>query len=127
VSQLPFIATNLLRSLGIQFSDIAGYSKTNRIEYLAPAMTLFYAGNDTITNIPYRTILFKRSVDGMPIAHRNYRINPRRLFPQRQFPTPSFWLHFRKKDFQSLPRIKLRFGEIITSFNSFGARFGVRP
>jgi hypothetical protein len=75
VSQLPFIATNLLRRLGINFSDIVGYSNTNRIEYLAPAMTLFYAGNDTITNIPYRTILFKRSVDGMPIAHRNDRIN----------------------------------------------------
>jgi hypothetical protein len=75
LGQLPSIATNLLRKLGIKFSDITGYSDTNRIEYLAPAMTLFYIGDDAITNIPYRTILFKRIVDGMPIAHRNFRLN----------------------------------------------------
>jgi hypothetical protein len=75
LSQLPLIATNLLSQFGIHSSDITGYFDTNKIEYLAPAMTLFYVGDDTITNIPYRTILFKRVVDGMPIAHRYSRFN----------------------------------------------------
>lgn len=75
LNQLPSIATNLLNKFEISASDITGYFETNKITYLAPAMTLFYVGNDTITNIPYRTILFKRVVDGMPIAHRNYRFD----------------------------------------------------
>ena len=75
LKRLPLIATNLYYKLGINFSDLTGRFDTNRIQYLAPAMTLFYVGDDTITNIPYRTIMFERFVDGMPIAHRNNRFN----------------------------------------------------
>jgi len=75
INQLSSMATNFLHKLHISFSDITGYFGTNRIEYLEPALTMFYVGENTITNIPYRTILFKRIVDGMPIAHHNYRFN----------------------------------------------------
>ena len=75
ISQLPPMATNLLHELHINFSDITGYFGTNKIEYLEPALTMFYVGETTITNIPYRTILFKRAVDGMPMAHHNNRFD----------------------------------------------------
>ena len=75
INELPSMATNFLHKLHINFSDITDYFGTNKIDYVEPALTYFYVGENTITNIPYRTILFKRRVDGLPIAHQNYRFN----------------------------------------------------
>lgn len=76
LNELPTLAKKLFRELHISFSDVTGYFDTNKIDYVEPALTYFYVGEDvTITNIPYRTILFKRIVDGLPIAHQNCRFN----------------------------------------------------
>src|ERR1700744_1739207 len=75
LSQLPQVVSNILNILDIHSSDFIGHFDTNGIEYKTPAMTVFYTDNNAITNIPYRTILVKRFVDGMPIAHRFCRFN----------------------------------------------------
>ncbi|HEV2692377.1 MAG TPA: hypothetical protein VG347_05725 [Verrucomicrobiae bacterium] len=70
-NQLPALATNLLQKLHIRSSDISTYAGQSSIRYLEPALTMFYAGDNTITNIPYRSIYFRRFVDGMPIIGRS--------------------------------------------------------
>jgi hypothetical protein len=75
LNELPPIATNVLRKLNIQFSDITGWVSTNTIDYSEPSMTMFYVGDLTITNIPYRSVLFRRVVDGMPIVGEFYGFN----------------------------------------------------
>ena len=75
IEELPAIATNVLSRLHIRFSDITGWQSTNSIDYSEPVMTLYYVGNLTITNIPYRSILFRRVVDGMPIVGEFYGFN----------------------------------------------------
>jgi hypothetical protein len=73
-NQLPEVAKNVLSKLHISISDITGWRGTSKIDFSEP-LTLFYVGNVTITNVPYRTVYFRRSVDGMPIAHHFYRFN----------------------------------------------------
>jgi len=73
-NQLPEVATNVFSKLHISFSDITGWRGTSKIDFSEP-LTMFYVGDVTITNIPYRTVYFRRSVDGMPIAHHFYRFN----------------------------------------------------
>lgn len=75
ISQLPPMATNVLHKLHIRFSDITGYSGTNKIEYLEPVFTEYYIGNTSITNIAYRSVLFRRVVDEMPIIGEFYGFN----------------------------------------------------
>jgi hypothetical protein len=75
ISQLPQMATNILRKLYIRFSDITGYFGTNNIEYLEPVLTMYYVGDTTITNIAYRSVLFRRIVDRMPITGEFYGFN----------------------------------------------------
>lgn len=75
IDQLPTMATNFLGELHINFSDITDYFGTNKIDYVEPTMTLFYLKGTIVTNIPYRTILFKRAVDGVRIAFENNRIS----------------------------------------------------
>jgi len=73
-NQLPKVAKSVLSKLRINFSDITGWHGANKIDFSEP-LTMFYVGNVTITNISYRTVYFRRSVDGMPIAGHFYRFN----------------------------------------------------
>jgi hypothetical protein len=75
LSQLPPVATNVLHKLHISLSDITGYSGTNKIECLEPVFTEYYVGSTSITNIAYRSVLFRRVVDGMPIIGEFYGFN----------------------------------------------------
>ncbi|HEY5296349.1 MAG TPA: hypothetical protein VIK59_00320 [Verrucomicrobiae bacterium] len=75
VNELPPIATNVLRKLHIGFSDITGWASTNGIDYSEPVLTMYYVGDLTITNIAYRSVLFRRVVDGMPIVGEFYGFN----------------------------------------------------
>jgi hypothetical protein len=75
VNELSPITTNVLRKLHIRFSDITGWVSTNAIDYSEPVMTMYYVGDLTITNIAYRSILFRRVVDGMPIVGEFYGFN----------------------------------------------------
>jgi hypothetical protein len=73
-NQLPEVAKDVLSKLHINFSDIIGWLGTNKVDFSEP-LTMFFVGDTTITNIPYRTVYFRRSVDGMPIAGHFYRFN----------------------------------------------------
>ena len=73
-NQLPEVAKDVLSKLHINFSDIIGWLGTNKVDFSEP-LTMFFVGHTTITNIPYRTVYFRRSVDGMPIAGHFYRFN----------------------------------------------------
>lgn len=72
--QLAKTATTILDKLHIGLNDITGWRSTNKFDFSEP-LTLYYLGDTTITNIPYRTVYFRRSVDGMPIAGHFYRFN----------------------------------------------------
>jgi len=74
LKELPSIATNVLGKLHIHFSDITGW-QTNAIDYMEPVLTMYYVGDETITNIAYRSVLFRRVVDGMPIVAEFYGFN----------------------------------------------------
>lgn len=73
-NELTEIAKNVLSELHIPFSDITGGHGTDKVGFSAP-VTLFFVGNTVITNTPYRTVYFRRAVDGMPIIGRFYRFN----------------------------------------------------
>ncbi|MGH7953451.1 MAG: hypothetical protein ACREFE_16270, partial [Limisphaerales bacterium] len=73
-NELPEVAKSVLSKLHIKFSDITGWLGTNKIDFSEP-VTTFYVGDAVITNVPYRTVYFRRSVDGMPIAYDFYRLN----------------------------------------------------
>jgi hypothetical protein len=70
-NQLPELAKNVLNKLHINFSDITGWIGTNKMGFSEP-MTIFYVGDTEITNVAYRTVYFRRSVDGMPVTHFNH-------------------------------------------------------
>jgi hypothetical protein len=73
-NELPEIAKSVLNKLHIKFSDITGWIGTSKVDFSEP-LTTFYVGNAVIANVPYRTVYFRRSVDGMPIAYEFYRFN----------------------------------------------------
>ena len=66
-SELPALTTNVLRKLRINFTDIVGWIGTNKIDYTAGGRT-YFIGDTTITNITYRRVYFRRSVEGIPIV-----------------------------------------------------------
>ena len=53
--------------------------------------------------------------------------NCRESFPKRQFPTQSFWLHFKIKDSQNLQRIKSSFGLKVLRWRNATALFSILP
>jgi len=65
--QLPQLATNFVRHIGIPISDITGYFETDTFNFSEP-LTMYYVGDTTITNIGFRSVKFRRSVDGIPIV-----------------------------------------------------------
>lgn len=73
-NELPEIAKKVLSGLHIDFSDITGWRGTNKIDYSEPK-SMFFVGDAIITNIPYRTVYFRRAVDGIPIFGHFYRFN----------------------------------------------------
>ena len=74
MSQLPDLATNVLRRLHIRFGDITGYFGTNKIEFSEP-MLVYFVGKTFITNITYRTVYFRKAADGMPIVGNSCSFN----------------------------------------------------
>lgn len=73
-NELTGIAKKVLGELHIPFSDITGGHGTDKIGFSQP-VSLFFVNDTIITNIPYRTVYFRRTVDGMPIIGRFYRFN----------------------------------------------------
>jgi hypothetical protein len=73
-NQLQELAKVFLGKLHIDFSDIVGWLGTNKVDFSEP-LTIFYVSDTSVTNVPYRTVYFRRSVDKMPIAGHFYRFN----------------------------------------------------
>jgi hypothetical protein len=73
-NQLSEVAKNVLSKLHISFSDITGWIGTHKIDFSEP-LTIFFVGDTAITNISYRTVYFRRCVDGMPIDREFYGFN----------------------------------------------------
>jgi hypothetical protein len=67
MSRLPELATNFVKQVGIPISAVTGYFQTDKFNFWEP-LTLYYVGNTTITNIAFRAVNFRRSVDGIPIV-----------------------------------------------------------
>jgi hypothetical protein len=67
MNQMPELATNVFQKIGINLSDLTGYSGTSKFHVGGPE-TLFFVNDTTITNIAYRTVHFRRSVDEMPVS-----------------------------------------------------------
>jgi hypothetical protein len=67
MNQLPKLATNFLRQIGIPISDVTGYFGTDTFNFSEP-LTMYYVGDTTITNIGFRSVKFRRSVDGIPVV-----------------------------------------------------------
>jgi hypothetical protein len=66
MSQLPELATNVLRKLHINFSDVTGYFGSRKFELDETGM-MYFLDHSAITNIAHRTVYFRRSVDGLPV------------------------------------------------------------
>jgi hypothetical protein len=66
MSELPRLATNLLDQVGISNADSDGYSEGEKFNYSEP-LTEYFVGRETITNIAFRSIGFRRVVDEIPM------------------------------------------------------------
>lgn len=67
MSELPGLATNFVRQIGIPISEVMGYFETDKFNFSEP-LTMYYVGDTTITNIAFRSIKFRRSVDRIPFV-----------------------------------------------------------
>lgn len=67
LSEIPLLATNVLSGLGINLQDIKSYSGSAKF-YVGGPETWFFVNDSTITNIPYRTVSFRRAIDHMPVS-----------------------------------------------------------
>jgi hypothetical protein len=73
-SELPKLTKNVLRELGISFSEITGWIGDHKMDFVEGG-GVGTIGDITITNITYQRVYFRRTVDGMPIAGAFYGFN----------------------------------------------------
>lgn len=73
-SQLPKLTKGVLRELHISFSDITGWIDTHKMDFTERG-SIYLVGQTWVTNIIYRRVYFRRTVDGMPIAGEFYGFN----------------------------------------------------
>lgn len=67
MSELPKVATNFLHILEIPLDEVTGFFDDEKFNYSEP-LTMFYVGDNTITNIAFRSVKFRRMVDKIPVA-----------------------------------------------------------
>jgi len=73
-NELSGLVKNVLGKMHIPFSEITGWHGTHKIDFSEP-VTVFSVGDTMVTNVPYRTVYFRRTVEGMPIIGHFYRFN----------------------------------------------------
>jgi len=66
MSQLPELTTNLLKQVNIPLSAVTGFFETDKFNFWQPP-TMYYVSNTIITNIAFRAVNFRRTVDEIPI------------------------------------------------------------
>jgi hypothetical protein len=67
MAELPELATNVIQKLGIDLSDLKGYYDASKFYFGGPE-TWYYVDKAIVTNFAYRTVSFRRSVEGIPIS-----------------------------------------------------------
>jgi hypothetical protein len=67
-NQLPALTTNLLAELGISVDDIEKKPDGSPEFHLAEPFTVFTVKRSFVTNIAYRSVGFRRAVDGVAIV-----------------------------------------------------------
>ncbi len=67
MSELPTLATNFLEKLCIPLPQVTGYFENEKFNFSEP-LTMFYVPTGTVTNIAFRSVRFRRAVDGIPVA-----------------------------------------------------------
>jgi hypothetical protein len=73
MSEMPKLATDVVRKAGISFSEITNpFDRGRRTEgtskfHLSEPLRIYFVGDTPITNIEYRTVKFWRCVDRIPV------------------------------------------------------------
>lgn len=67
MSELPELSSKILRQIDIPLSAVTGYFETDKFNLWEP-LTLYFVTHTTITNIEFRAVKFRRTVDGIPIV-----------------------------------------------------------
>lgn len=67
MSRLPELTTNLLEKINIPVSSVTGYFETDKFNLWEP-LTEYFVHGTIITNIEFRGVNCRRTVDGIPIA-----------------------------------------------------------
>jgi hypothetical protein len=68
ISELPALTTNLLKELGISVSDIEKRGDGSPDFHFGQPFTVYGVKRSFVTNIAYRSVGFRRVVDGAPIV-----------------------------------------------------------
>lgn len=68
MSELPALTTNLLKQLGINVADIEKREDGSPDFHFGQPFTVYRANHSLVTNIAYRSVGFRRAVDGVPIV-----------------------------------------------------------
>jgi hypothetical protein len=67
MSRLPELTTDLLKQINIPLSAVTGFFETDKFNLWEP-LTMYFVSNTIITNITFRGVNFRRSVDGIPVV-----------------------------------------------------------
>jgi hypothetical protein len=73
-NQLPKLTKDILRKLDIPYSDITGWIDDHKMDFVEGGGVGLVNGI-SFTNVTYRRVYFRRTVDGMPIAREFYGFN----------------------------------------------------
>ena len=68
ISELPSLTTNLLKELGINVADVEKREDGSPDFHFGQPFTVYRANHSLVTNIAYRSVGFRRVVDGAPVV-----------------------------------------------------------
>ena len=66
--QIPGLIANFFKAVGIPLSEIMADTNGAPAFNLSAPFTWFFVGNETITNVPFRTAVLKRAVEGANVC-----------------------------------------------------------
>lgn len=75
MSQMPELTTNFLKSIGFDFSEIEKDENGKAGFNFSEPLTLYYSNQTTITNIEWRAVRFRRTLDGAALVGSNCEID----------------------------------------------------
>lgn len=75
MSQMPELTTNFLKNIGINFSEIEQNEKGELSFNFSEPLTLYYLNQTAITNVEWRAVRFRRTLDGAAFVGSNCEID----------------------------------------------------